>query len=38
MEKQGNITLPKVHSTSMTEPKDTEMAAMPDKEFKSLFT
>jgi hypothetical protein len=35
--RQGNMTLPKVYNSSMTESKDTEMAEMSQKEFKRLL-
>jgi hypothetical protein len=37
MKTQGNITSPKACNSSITEFKDTEMAEILDKEFKSLI-
>jgi hypothetical protein len=37
MKKQGNMIPPKAYNFSITKSKDTEMAKMHDKEFKSLL-
>jgi hypothetical protein len=34
--KKGNITPPKVHKSTITKSKDTEVAEMADKEFKMI--
>jgi hypothetical protein len=37
IKKQGNMIPPKAYNFSITKSKDTEMAKMHDKEFKSLL-
>jgi hypothetical protein len=37
MEKQKYMIPPKIHNSSIMEPKDIEMAAMLNKKFKSLI-
>jgi hypothetical protein len=37
MKKQGNVIPPKAQNSSITKSKDTEMAKMTEKEYKSLL-